>query len=240
MNPPVSLPNGGPRQAEPKLHPVRGLGRAVFVYFIAVFASILLAAVFDNFFVLPPVEVDEALSLVNTAPAALTMVRNIGAYALPTTVNVSFLTVYVWPVLSFLGNTKDEEPSASVLTRVIRAPQVVATVALVGWTSSYTQCTAPRSPPRASLCAWRSVGDSGAGKPPGTSILTFPSERSSRWPPASGVPAFLLHQAPREEEYLWNLTIDDPPPNLAPGNFIYLQVRQKNSQWAWGSLSFVG
>jgi hypothetical protein len=137
MNPPVSLPNGGPRQAEPKLHPVRGLGRAVFVYFIAVFASILLAAVFDNFFVLPPVEVDEALSLVNTAPAALTMVRNIGAYALPTTVNVSFLTVYVWPVLSFLGNTKDEEPSASVLTRVIRAPQVVATVALVGWTSSF-------------------------------------------------------------------------------------------------------
>lgn len=113
------------------------LSRAIFVYFLAVFLSVGVASVFDALFVLPLVEVDSALSIVNTAGPALRRLRNVGAFAIPISINVGFLVVYVWPVLGALVKGTAATASSSVLTRVIRAPQIVATVALVGWTSSF-------------------------------------------------------------------------------------------------------
>jgi adenylate cyclase len=113
------------------------LGRAIFVYFVAVFVSVGVAAVFDALFVLPLVEVDDALSIVNTANPTVRAIRDIGAFALPISINVGFLAVYVWPVLRALAKGKAPAAPGQVLTRVIRGPQVVAAVALVGWTSSF-------------------------------------------------------------------------------------------------------
>ena len=52
-------------------------------------------------------------------------------------------------------------------------------------------------------------------------------------------PAWLFHRAPREEEFHWELELDDFDPDLAAGDFIYLRVRQQNGHWAWGSPVFV-
>jgi len=117
--------------------PARPLGRAIFVYFVAVFLSVGVAAVFDAMFVLPLVEVDDALTIVNDAGIALQRIRDVGAFALPFSINVGFLVVYVWPVLRVLVKGSAVTAPPRVLTRVIRAPQIVATVALVGWTSSF-------------------------------------------------------------------------------------------------------
>ena len=51
-------------------------------------------------------------------------------------------------------------------------------------------------------------------------------------------PAWLFHRAPREQELLWNLDLEDFSPTLEAGDFVYVRVRQKNNQWAWGSPVF--
>jgi hypothetical protein len=52
-------------------------------------------------------------------------------------------------------------------------------------------------------------------------------------------PAWLLHRAPQEWEYVWRLVLDDFTPDMERGDYVYLRVRQQNNQWAWGSPVFV-
>jgi adenylate cyclase len=111
--------------------------KAILVYFVSVFVAVALAALFDAVFVLPLVEVDDALSMVNTATPTVGMIRDIGVFGLPVSVNLLFLAVYVAPILRTLTlGTASDAPSL-VLTRVIRAPQAIATVALAGWTLAF-------------------------------------------------------------------------------------------------------
>lgn len=51
-------------------------------------------------------------------------------------------------------------------------------------------------------------------------------------------PAWLFHRVPEEHELYWNLDLGDFTPDMRPGDFFYLRVRQENNQWAWGSPIF--
>jgi hypothetical protein len=46
-------------------------------------------------------------------------------------------------------------------------------------------------------------------------------------------PAWRLHRLPRPEEWQWAGTREIAP--LAPGDWVYARMRQKNGQWAWTS-----
>ncbi|MDZ7793075.1 MAG: hypothetical protein U5P10_05100 [Spirochaetia bacterium] len=45
-------------------------------------------------------------------------------------------------------------------------------------------------------------------------------------------PAFKLHHAPQEEEFMWSASIDDPDQSPA---YYYLRGRQQNGSWVWSS-----
>ncbi|MFO7730752.1 MAG: hypothetical protein R6V86_08300 [Spirochaetia bacterium] len=45
-------------------------------------------------------------------------------------------------------------------------------------------------------------------------------------------PAFKLHRAPREEEYIWSASVEDTDQSPA---YYYLRGRQQNGSWVWSS-----
>jgi hypothetical protein len=51
-------------------------------------------------------------------------------------------------------------------------------------------------------------------------------------------PAWLLHRMPEEWEIYWTIR-EESIPELEPGDFLYLRVREQNNQWAWGSPVFI-
>ena len=51
-------------------------------------------------------------------------------------------------------------------------------------------------------------------------------------------PAWLFHRVPQQWEYRWEIE-EECVPELSPGDFLYVRVRQQNNQWAWGSPVFV-
>jgi adenylate cyclase len=117
------------------------LAKAVFVYVGTVVIAIGIGVLFDRLFVLPLVEVDDALNIVNTARPAVRTVRDIGVLVVPVAINIGVLLVYIWPVLRVLATGAGSEASSRILTRVIRAPQVIGTIALAGWISAFVFIT---------------------------------------------------------------------------------------------------
>jgi len=51
-------------------------------------------------------------------------------------------------------------------------------------------------------------------------------------------PAWLFHRVPEEYELFQKLDLPDVTPNMQPGDFLYLRVRQGNNHWAWGTPIF--
>lgn len=51
-------------------------------------------------------------------------------------------------------------------------------------------------------------------------------------------PSWLLHKMPRQEQFQWEIDLPNFEGELKPGGFLYLNVRQKNGQYAWASPVF--
>lgn len=114
--------------------------KAFFIYYMLLFLGIGIGTLFDSVFVLPLVEIDTALTIVELDRPVLQLLRSAGFMTVPITVVLVFYIAYLRPVFAFLARPTSA-PSRAVLSRVLRAPQACGAAVFAGWMAAFAFIT---------------------------------------------------------------------------------------------------
>jgi adenylate cyclase len=96
--------------------------KATFTYFISLWICVSAGLLFDSFFVLPLVEVDEALTIIDNGSSLIHSLRDYGTALIPPIIANLLIIYYIFPIFKFLFKPTQQVP-LKVLRRVTKAPK---------------------------------------------------------------------------------------------------------------------